>query len=154
MPSSITEIVAWWGAILSTVVFAWDVIKWRLAGPKLRLSVNSGMESVGIPEYEGHTLISATVVNYGDRPTTLTHMVFAHYKNFWNLLRNRTDKNVFVGNPNLSSQMPYELGPGAMWNGIAFQDKIIETATRHGYLVCQIFHSHRKRPVKKRVIMK
>lgn len=24
-----TEFIAWWGAILSTVVLAWDVFKWR-----------------------------------------------------------------------------------------------------------------------------
>jgi hypothetical protein len=73
---AVTDIVAWWGAILATIVFAWDIIKWRLAGPKLRLSVNSGMQSINISEYEGKTLISATVVNYGDRPTTVTHMAF------------------------------------------------------------------------------
>jgi len=31
-----TSIVAWWGAILSTIVFLWDIYKHRTAGPRLR----------------------------------------------------------------------------------------------------------------------
>src|SRR6266436_6542276 len=86
MPVS-TEIAAWWGAILATVVFVWDIIKWRLAGPRLRLTIRSGMKTANVPEYEGKTLLLAQVVNYGDRPTTITHLAFSYYRNAWNRLR-------------------------------------------------------------------
>jgi beta-lactam-binding protein with PASTA domain len=33
--------------------------KWQMAGPKLNLTVSSGMKSFNIPEYEGKTLIMA-----------------------------------------------------------------------------------------------
>jgi HJR/Mrr/RecB family endonuclease len=69
-----TEIVAWWGAVLATIVFLWDIYKWRTAGRKLRVSVQSGMKSINMPQFEGKTLIHVNVSNYGDRPTTITNL--------------------------------------------------------------------------------
>ena len=56
-----TEIVAWWGAILATIVFAWDIYKWWTAGPKLRVSVQTGMKSINMPQYDDKTLIHVNV---------------------------------------------------------------------------------------------
>ena len=60
-----TEIVAWWGAILASIVFVWDIYKWWTAGPKLRVSVHTGMMSINMPQYDGKTLIHVNVSNYG-----------------------------------------------------------------------------------------
>lgn len=54
-------IIAWWGAILSSVVFLWDVYKWHTAGPKIRFSVKSNMETFNMPNYDGKTIIVADV---------------------------------------------------------------------------------------------
>jgi hypothetical protein len=145
---TVTDILALWGAILSTTVLVWDIAKWRMAGPKLQLTVNFDMKSVGIPQYEGKILITAYVVNNGDRSTTITHMAFAHYKSLWDFLRNKTDKNLLVMNPNTDLRLPYELKPGRMWDGIAFQDNVMHECHGPGYLACQIFHTHRNRPVR------
>jgi hypothetical protein len=61
---------------------------------------------------------------------------------------------MLVLNPNLNCQLPHELMPGKMWDGIAIQDKILDAVGHGGYLICQIFHSHTKRPVKKQVVIK
>lgn len=134
---TVTDILALWGAILSTIVLVWDIAKWHLSGPKLRLNVNTGMKSVNIPEYEGKTLIHATITNYGDRPTTLTHLVFKHYPKGQKRFRRQADKNLWVGNPSPAVPLPYELKPGQMWNGTAFQDDILTEAGADGYIVCE-----------------
>jgi hypothetical protein len=154
MAWTVTEIVAWWGAILATIVFVWDVIKWRLAGPKLRLTVNTGMKSLNIPEYEGKTLITAEIVNYGDRPTTLTLIAFMHYKNLWNRIRNKEEKSYVVSNPNLHFRIPHELNPGRKWDAVALQNEALEKMAREDYLVCAVRHTHSKRPAKKRIRIK
>jgi hypothetical protein len=55
--------------------------KWQMAGPKLNLTVSSGMKSFNIPEYEGKTVIMAYVVNSGDRSTKLIHMGIMRHAN-------------------------------------------------------------------------
>jgi hypothetical protein len=34
-----SDYAAWWGAVVATVVFAWDIIKWKKNGPRLKVSV-------------------------------------------------------------------------------------------------------------------
>jgi len=87
-----TSIVAWWGAILSTGVFAWDIYKYRSAGPKLRFTAQTGMETVNAPFYEGKTLIVANVTNYGDRPTTITTVAFEYFKGSRRWRKKKPDK--------------------------------------------------------------
>lgn len=33
------NVVAWWGAVLSTIVFVWNIAKWLLSAPKLQIKV-------------------------------------------------------------------------------------------------------------------
>src|SRR5262245_25050907 len=116
-----TEIVAWWGAILSTIVLAWDIVKWWLSGPRLRITVQTNMKTVNIPEYDGMTLVSTQVDNYGDRPTTITGLGFIYYSTWWKLLRKQSEGASIVGNPSLSQPIPFELKQGSSWRGLAQQ---------------------------------
>lgn len=34
------DYVAWWGAILSSVVFVWNIVKWKLSAPKLDVCIS------------------------------------------------------------------------------------------------------------------
>ena len=40
--------LSWWGAVLATIVFLWDIYKWWTVGPKLRVSVQTVSTAVGI----------------------------------------------------------------------------------------------------------
>jgi hypothetical protein len=158
----VTQVVAWWGAILATIVFIWDVIKWKLAGPKLRLRVNCNMKTMNMPLYEGRTLIVADVVNCGDRSTTITHLGFRYYRNLWDrvvgalfrriLKQDRTEIVILDPNPSLS--LPHELQPGKMWDGLADQEELLEGIGTNRYILCDIYHTHRKRPLTRRVRLK
>lgn len=150
-PLTLTDILALWGAILSTVVLVWDIAKWRMAGPKLRLTVSTGMKAFNMPEYEGKMLVLASVVNYGDRPTTLTHMILLRYITTWRRVRGKkTAGAIWIPNPG-QQPLPYELKPGTTWTGIAVQTEEVSAMLDNEGLVCTIYHSHRTRPIKKLV---
>ncbi|MBK8113873.1 MAG: hypothetical protein IPK44_04630 [Candidatus Accumulibacter sp.] len=149
--TSTITLVAWWGAILSTIIFCWDVYKWRTSGPKIRLSVSSGMESINMPLYEGKTLILVNVTNYGDRPTTITHLALKFFPNWISRLRKKASKAFIVPQPSPAQQLPYELKQGTVWSGIAEQSADIEAMAKTGHLICELYHSHRDKPESKRI---
>jgi len=151
MAAPVTEIVAWWGAIVATGVLIWDVIKWRLAGPKLRRTVKTGMQPFNILVYEGKTVIIAHVTNYGDRPTTITHLAFLFYRNWWRRLVRKANENYIIMTPNTIHPVPYELKPGTTWDGIAVQEKKTDKMAREGHLICALYHSHKERPLRRRI---
>jgi hypothetical protein len=144
-------IVAWWGAILSTIVFLWDIYKWRTAGPKLRLRVQTGMEIRNAPEHEGKTLLVIEVVNYGERPTTITNAILVSYSSALSRLRKRHDEVFVIPIPSREQPLPFELKPGSIWRGMGVQEQGLEDAARDGYLYCLVAHSHRGAPLKRRV---
>jgi hypothetical protein len=143
--------VAWWGAVLSTVVFLWDIYKWRTAGPKPRLRVQTGMEMLNAPEHEGKTLLVIEVVNYGERPTTITNAVLVSYTSVLSRLRKRHDKVFVIPIPSREQPLPFELKPGSIWRGMGVQEQGLEDAAKNGYLYCLVAHSHRGAPLKQRV---
>ncbi len=149
-----TTIVAWWGAILSSVVFLWDIYKWWATGSKIRFSVQSGMESINMPGYDGKTLILANVTNYGDRPTTITNLSFLYFESFWSQLRKRPDKVFFIPNPSTDQCLPFELKQGNVWTGIAIQDSKVAALATKGRLYCVLNHSHDEKPIKARVVIR
>lgn len=148
-----TTFLAWWGASLSTVVFAWDIYKWWTTGPKVHYTVQSGMKSFNIPEYEGKTLLLANVTNTGDRPTTIINLGFLHYANLWAELRNRPDKAFVIPHPSTAQPLPFELKSGNVWSGTCEQDAEVENMAKNGQLYCVLYHSHQSKPIKRRVLI-
>jgi len=153
---SSTGIVAWWGAILSTIVFLWDIYKFRTAGPKLRFSVRTGMQSINMPPYNGKKLIQTEVTNYGERPTTLTNIGLYYFEKplSWARLRNRPTKAAILANPNPAQPFPCELRPGAVWRGLTEQVPEIEKWATKGIVYFDLHHSHSDKPIRRRVVLR
>jgi len=150
---SSTVIVAWWGAILSSIVFAWDIYKYFHAGPKLRFSVQTGMKTINMPLYDGKRVILANVTNYGDRPTTITNLGYLYFKKRRFRRSRIPDKAAIVPNPSTAQPLPFELKPGTVWMGIAHQDTEIEEWATGGILYMALYHSHSEKPLLRRVIV-
>jgi hypothetical protein len=150
------EFVAWWGAVLSTVVFLWDIYKFRAAGPKLRFSVRTGMQSINMPSFDGKTLIQTEVANYGERPTTLTNIGLYYFENAWSWsrLRNRPTKAAVLSDPNPAQPFPFELKPGAVWRGLTEQVPQIEEWATNGILYFDLYQSHSEKPMRRRVVLR
>ena len=112
-----TMIVAWWGAVLATIVLLWDVFKWRRTGPRIRMSVRPNSTIYSDPELEGKTLILVSATNVGDRPTTLESLRYIWYPNWCNRLMQKSEKKWYVKNPGLANSFPYKLEVGERWDG-------------------------------------
>jgi hypothetical protein len=65
----LTAIVAIYGAVLSTVVAARQILGERV---RVKVAVRRNMQMVGDPRYQGMTLTILTVTNIGRRPVTIT----------------------------------------------------------------------------------
>ncbi len=156
---TLTDWVAWWGAILATLVLIWDIIKWKTSGPNLKLSVLTDMimatTDTGVAVPQSEPMIAFEVVNRGTLPATITQVYFWH-KNWWQrLLRIKPQVAHVVHKPEhfLDFRLPYPLEPGKIWQGRAIQNEY-QSMLEQGYLYACVLHSGRKKPVSTRVKMK
>ena len=115
-----TELAAWWGAVVATLVFIWDFIKWKRAGPIVSVSVSPNMTIIGGPRIRSvakiqdnvkdDTIITVVATNKGDRPTTVTHLVIRHYASMFQRLRKKPNMAGIVTNSALEErQLPHLL---------------------------------------------
>ena len=150
-----TELAAWWGAVIATLVFVWDVYKWKMAGSIINVSVSPNMQTFGgiSNGLEETTFIVVEVTNTGDRKTTLTHLIGVHYTSMFNRLRKKQNKTFIVVIPVLSTPLPHVLEPGERWLGGIEQNQELEEMSRSGYLYCGVFHSSSKQPILQRVVV-
>ena len=140
----ITGAVAVYGAALSTVNFL-------RAGAKLRLTVRT--EMVVVPSDDKRTFVLTEVINYGDRTTTLRTIDLRYFEKprSWARFRNRATKAAVLNDPNPAQPLPCELKPGDVWSGRTPQEpELVEWGTK-GALYCDLYHSHRAKPVRKRI---
>ena len=148
-----TEIAAWWGAVMATVVFAWDIYKWGTRGASVELGISSNMESFNYSSaMSGKTYIFIEAKNLGDAPTTITHLACIHYTTILSFLRKKQSKSLIIGNPGIT-KLPYVLKPGELWQGLIEQTTELEDMSRNGLLYSYVYHSTSKKPVRRRVII-
>jgi hypothetical protein len=134
-----SDIAAWWGAGLATLVLAWDVYKWKTSGARLSVKVVPGMQMAGDRTGTLHILVE--VVNRGDRLTTLTHLAVYQYASSFDRLRKKRQASLLVPKPG-GNDLPYELEPGKRWTGLMDQAGLIKQLEGNGqYLHVAVIHS-------------
>lgn len=141
------EFLAWWGAIVSTLVLVWDIYKWKTTGAKLNISSSVNMESYNIPEYEGKYLVAANISNVGDRATTITTVALVFYKSKLHKILGKSNKVFVLPIPSIAQPLPFVINPGAIWTAIGEQDNEVREMATEGILTWQVFHSQSKKPV-------
>jgi len=152
---SASEIAAWWGAAVATLVLGWDIFKWRQKGPQLRLTVSPGMKIYGdVPNAEPDKLyVLIEVVNVGDKKTEITNVVGLYYKSLLQRILGKNEKSFVVVNPAFSTEFPCFLEPSERWMGGIEQSEELEELSRKSLLYCGIFHSANKKALAKRVVI-
>ena len=150
----LTEIAAWWGAFIATLLLFWDIYKWKRSGPIINVSASPNMELVSTnpDRLKDKILIFVQVVNLGNMKTTLTHLVIFHYSSFFKkLIKKKNMQGIVVSA--LYTPLPYVLEPGELWQGGILQDKKLEEMSRNGYLYCGIIYAGKKKPILQRLIV-
>jgi hypothetical protein len=122
-----TSPVAWYAAVLSSLVFVWDVAKWWRTEARLRIAAKAGVcfpdgELISEESRQDGTKVGTLasychveIVNIGGRPTTLISVeAFARRKN-------PSKGEMFASSNNFklhrgTEHLPAKLGPGDMWS--------------------------------------
>ncbi len=146
-----TEIAAWWGAGIATLVLLWDIYKWRSSGPDTRMTIRPNMHLFGDPELEGRDIVVVSATNIGDRATTLESMSIVSHPNRWSMLRNRPHKQFYVKNPGRTRPFPCQASVGQRWDGMLFQNDELVDLSKNEIVYCQLHIASRPRPVRKRL---
>ncbi len=151
-----TGIVAWWGAILSTIVFLWDVYKFRTAGAKLRFSVRTGMQSINVPSFDGKTSFKPKRrITVSDLPRlqilACTISRIDGHGLACGIVLPRPQSYLIQTQ---AQPFPCELKPGAVWRGLTEQVPQIEEWARKGILYFDLYHSHSEKPIRRRVVIR
>lgn len=144
--------IAVYAAVVSTLVLGWDAYKWLASGPKVDLTVTTGMKLFGgvIPDPKNY--ISVTAYNIGDRPTTITNLGGMYFDSWWRayLTPKKFSRAFIITLPSQAQQIPYRFEVGDQWVGLAEQtDDLIQLA-KDGYLFFILYtsggsHGHRVR---------
>src|SRR5262245_2264897 len=113
----ITLFLACWGALVSTVVFLWDIYKWRNAIPKLSLSVSPHMALYAGGKTHDERYVMVKVTNAGQRKTTITTLSLSFYKSKIKKSFNKKPEKCFlIPNPE-PGKLPHVLDSGEQWTG-------------------------------------
>jgi len=115
---SSSDIAAWWGAILATVVFAWELIKWFKTAPVLVIRVQ--MLESRIDGVYGK-FFALEVANVGNQTTTLSSVSAKA------MCQTIEATRVEFGGDSL----PKKMEPSDIWRG-RFSLEVISTGT-HGH---------------------
>jgi hypothetical protein len=153
----ITNIAAWWGAVIATFLIIWDIYKWKHSGSIINVTASPNMQAIGnFPNHEGDKdYISIIVTNTGNIKTTITHLVIFYYKYkpVLSKILKKKAKTFFVPAPFFSPPLPLILEPGERWLcGIEQTNEWVKLS-RNGLLYCGIYHSGSKKPVMQRVVI-
>lgn len=140
---SASDVAAWWGAVIATLVLVWDVFKWRRSRFSIKVSASPNMSSLNPLEgkLEDDKNIFVEVVNRGDKVITLTHLVIKHYSNLWQLLRRKPTMQGLIPQPGGAQPIPYELEPGKRWTGLIDQKDVEKKSGGQGFFYCGVNHT-------------
>lgn len=148
------DYVAWWGAIVATLVFAWDIAKWLKDGPVIRsrVQLNTAYADARVVRTEkienGESKELALychveLVNIGKLPTTIMGVSASHSKGKETLQMTATSQRF---TPHYGKTLPHVLGSGEVWScRIEMED--IQKLSQKGEPYIEVSVSHKKEPI-------
>lgn len=150
-----TNVLAFWGAFLSTIILVWDVYKWKTSGERLRLTISPHMLILNDPRYKNKDPhISFRVENFGDRATTITNLSMCYYTDFFKMAIRKPSQSMIVRPITFGHDLPYKLESGTYWTGLALQTDDIVNMADKGLLIAEIYHSNKKKSIKKKITIR
>ncbi len=156
MPSP--DPLAIYAAIVSTVVFVWDVVKWRrqerlcLVGRVTANMVPAG--SALTSQAQAKQYISLHVDNRGHIACEISHMGILIYDNWWKATRGRVFKAATILDPMTiwtQKHLPYKLECGGTYWGLLEQTPELERWSREKKFYVCVAHNMSNRPFKVRL---
>jgi hypothetical protein len=152
MSDKATLIIALWGAIVATGVLLWDIYKWYTGGVKVSFTAQPNMHYSN--DIHGAPLITLRVANQENVPTTIENITAQYYSNYFYTLLRRPKQSMVIVPSEISGPIPYHLKAGSIWDGHIKQLPEMETMAKDGFLYFQLHCSHKRKPIRQRIIIK
>lgn len=118
--------VAVYAATMSTIVFLWDVYKWKRSGAQLRIVATTDYPwspSAGFIDLDWNRTVPedvlnvrVTAANIGDQPTTLTSLKLMHWTSRWRSIAYRNKPDREFSDFSTDHFFPMEFKSGGIWN--------------------------------------
>ena len=148
------DYVAWWGAIVATLVLMWDVAKWLKTGPKIRkrIQLNTGYldsKVLSVEKLENGESKKLAVychielVNTGTSPTTIMGIMATHVNARQEGQMSVTSQRFL---PHYGNTLPYVLSPGEVWSCRLEMSDLYRSAER-GTPYIEVSVSHKRKPI-------
>jgi hypothetical protein len=148
---SSTTVVAWIGAVSGVSALLWDVYKWATVGPRLTVSVSTGMVKLNnLGRNAGQEFMAIRVRNTGTTATTLTTLSFVTYESWWRRRRLKWTQGGVVIEPFTKRPLPHKLDVGEEWGCTVVQEGRISELLSTGNMWCDVYHSWSKVPARGR----
>jgi len=138
-----SDYAAWYAAIVATLVFVWDLFKWKKGGPQIKAEAHSGWKSFGISELEDDSLTVVKATNIGDRPTTIGSFGMYWYPEGVSV-KDKTKRKAFVIKSGLAGLgvVPKKIEPGDVWQGFAKENEQFNKMLAEGTVYIALGFSH------------
>lgn len=137
---SVTELAAWWGAIIATCLLAWEIYKHTSATRSISVELQ--------PQGKG---ICVRAANHGHGTVTIRSLGVKYYPGIWALIRNKCAREGIIAKPSITHSLPYRLAPGDTWLGLIEQDEDMRSMAANAYLMCDLFLADRAKPIRRRI---
>ena len=147
--ASLTELVAWYGAVVASTVLAWDVFKWRRSGPRLTVQI--------IPYYKpslrySDDYIRIDISNVGEQATTLTAIYGYNLTRLQILFRRRKKRLDMLYNQSDTDSLPIKLESGDAWHYVFLKTPLIDKMIEKKRFYIGTIHSSSARPIMRRFV--
>ena len=146
-----SDYAAWWGAIIATFAFIWNLINTIRDGARIKITATPNMVYYPPdPVTKGKSYISLTAVNRGNSATTITNFCGYYAKSRWDVMRKKAQYFV-VNTTELSHPIPKLLNPGEEWKGMLDQGDLEKKKEGASFIYVGVVHNQSKKPIYKRV---
>jgi hypothetical protein len=139
------DLVPIYAAVLSTVVFSWQVFTWWATGPRLRGKTAANVQIIAGGKRDDIVYVTLNVANVGTQPTTVTNVLVYCYKNRWARLRDRRMRQGLVTSGAPAHPVPSVLEVGKTFLALVQQTPDFEEWTRTMLTYIVIVHSFSRR---------
>lgn len=113
-----SDIAAWWGAIVASLVFMWDVLKWRRDKARLEIQVDGNIKVLNEDEADQRHWIKVSVINSGSRATTIQMVGIDTHKNLLDRVIGKAEESFAFPNAGRTHPLPCRIEPGEEWSGL------------------------------------
>lgn len=146
--------VAWWGAIIATLVLFWDLTKWFRSGAniKVRHRINvyypdgKVLKTEKLKNGESKKLASychIELINNGTLPTTIMDILATHVKGEDSMIVTSSSQ---CFTPHFGKKLPDIINPGEVWSCRLEMDNLYKLQ-KIGKPLIEIYFSHKDKPI-------